>query len=123
MLRKNSLITLAFILFSVHAIAQNNYAKEIAAGYKGGVIEGLQRLDSALNFCVIGDWGRHGQYYQKIVADKLGDAIAGNGASFIISTGDNFYPNGVVSEFDRACKLLLKMCMYVMKRISTGTWL
>ena len=99
-MKKFQIFLIITILFSVDAIAQNNYAKEIAAGYRDSVIKGLQILDSSLNFCVIGDWGRHGQYYQKSVADKLADAIAGNGASFIISTGDNFYPSGVASEFD-----------------------
>ncbi|MGI8952444.1 MAG: metallophosphoesterase [Chitinophagaceae bacterium] len=93
-------VLLLLIFFSFHSFSQNNYDKEIAAGYKGGVIKNIQRLDSSLNFCVIGDWGRHGEFYQKAVADKLADAIAGIGASFIISTGDNLYPNGVVSEYD-----------------------
>lgn len=34
------------------------------------------------------------------MADKLADAIVGVSASFIISTGDNIYPNGVSSEYD-----------------------
>ena len=88
-------------LLLVRAEGQNkNYADKIKTGYKGDTITGLQALDNSLGFCVIGDWGRHGEFYQKAVADQLGDAAVGIDASFIISTGDNFYPNGVVSEFD-----------------------
>src|SRR4051794_17775157 len=93
-------VTFAIILFSFQAIGQNNYQKEIAAGYKGDSISNIKKLDSSLNFCVIGDWGRHGQATQTVVADKLADAIVGVSASFIISTGDNLYPNGVVTEQD-----------------------
>lgn len=86
------------------AIAQNaNYQKEQATGYKGIVIKGLKAV-KGLSFCVIGDWGRYGDYYQRAVADKLSSAITGVGASFIISTGDNIYPSGVISEYDPAWK-------------------
>lgn len=91
------------LLFScaLSDFAQNkNYQKEIESGYKGGIIKDIKTLDKSISFAVIGDWGRHGEYYQKEVADKLADAIIGVGASFIISTGDNIYPNGVSSKYD-----------------------
>src|SRR5580700_5993775 len=76
------------------------YQEEYASGYRGGFIEGLKVPDSALNFLVIGDWGRCGEYFQKEVADQLAKASVGADASFIISTGDNLYPDGVASIDD-----------------------
>lgn len=80
--------------------AQSNYSKEIESGYKGDTIVGLKTIKKALNFCVIGDWGRNGQYYQKEVATALGAGMVGIDGKFIISTGDNFYPKGVKSVTD-----------------------
>jgi len=92
------------IFLSVCCFGQNpNYQKEQATGYRGPVIKDLQAL-RGLSFCVIGDWGRYGDYYQKAVADQLSSAVVGINASFIISTGDNIYPRGVISEYDPAWK-------------------
>src|SRR5215471_1521888 len=100
-MKKESILLLLIFPLALHCFSQNkNYDKEIASGYRGGVIKDIQTLDRALNFVVIGDWGRHGEYYQKEVADKLADAIVGVDASFIVSTGDNIYPSGVASEYD-----------------------
>jgi len=74
--------------------------EEIVSGSHESTIPKIQQVKNGLNFCVIGDWGRHGVYYQKKVADQLGNAVAGIDASFIISTGDNFYPEGVQSVQD-----------------------
>ncbi|WP_225000291.1 tartrate-resistant acid phosphatase type 5 family protein [Cesiribacter sp. SM1] len=54
----------------------------------------------ALNFIVMGDWGRNGEDHQKEVARQMGKTAKEMGVSFVVSTGDNFYPSGVVSEFD-----------------------
>lgn len=54
----------------------------------------------ALNFLVIGDWGRNGEDYQTIVAKQMGKTADALKPGFIVSTGDNFYPKGVVSEKD-----------------------
>lgn len=93
------LVSLAFSAFSQNA----NYIKEQATGYRGSMIKNLKAV-KGLSFCVIGDWGRYGDYYQKAVAGQLSSAVVGTGASFIISTGDNIYPNGVASEYDPAWK-------------------
>ena len=53
-----------------------------------------------LNFLVMGDWGRNGADHQKKVAKQMGKTATKEHSAFIISTGDNFYPSGVVSEFD-----------------------
>jgi hypothetical protein len=54
----------------------------------------------ALQFIAMGDWGRNGADHQKQVAEQLGKTAAAINAQFIISTGDNFYPSGVISEHD-----------------------
>ncbi|WP_019989796.1 metallophosphoesterase [Rudanella lutea] len=77
-----------------------DYSSQQAAGYQLGVIPGLQTLDKALHFAVVGDWGRQGEYRQRDVALQMARAMAGLSGSFIISTGDNFYPSGVMSTQD-----------------------
>ena len=45
---------------------------------------------------IIGDWGRRGQFFQVEVADKMRNI----NHDAIISTGDNFYPEGISSASD-----------------------
>lgn len=54
----------------------------------------------ALNFLVLGDWGRRGEQDQKDVATQMGRAAEHVDARFVISVGDNFYENGVTSVND-----------------------
>ena len=58
------------------------------------------RRDSVLNFIVMGDWGRNGADHQKEVARQMDITATMYNTQFIISTGDNFYPSGVISEWD-----------------------
>ncbi|MBW3466800.1 purple acid phosphatase family protein [Arthrospiribacter ruber] len=51
-------------------------------------------------FIVIGDWGRNGDDQQLEVADQLLHQVKKYKPDFIISSGDNFYPNGVRSILD-----------------------
>lgn len=60
----------------------------------------LTRKDGALNFLAMGDWGRNGADHQKQVAEQMGKTAAEIKAQFVIATGDNFYPSGVISEHD-----------------------
>ncbi|TBO41018.1 purple acid phosphatase family protein [Pedobacter kyonggii] len=60
----------------------------------------LTKDPSSLNFIAMGDWGRNGADHQKQVAQQMGITAADVKAQFIISTGDNFYPSGVISEQD-----------------------
>jgi tartrate-resistant acid phosphatase type 5 len=60
----------------------------------------LTQKAGVLNFLAMGDWGRNGADHQKEVAAQMGKTAAAVNASFIISTGDNFYPSGVMSELD-----------------------
>jgi tartrate-resistant acid phosphatase type 5 len=54
----------------------------------------------ALNFLVVGDWGRDGTSHQREVAAQMGKAADSLGSQFVISVGDNFYTNGVQSTTD-----------------------
>jgi len=54
----------------------------------------------ALNFAIIGDWGRQGRPDQMQVAKQMGIACKKAAASFVISVGDNFYERGVTSLDD-----------------------
>ncbi|XP_021909326.1 purple acid phosphatase 17-like [Carica papaya] len=58
--------------------------------------------DGSLSFLVIGDWGRRGEYNQSQVAFQMGRMGEELDINFIISTGDNFYENGLTSEHDEA---------------------
>jgi len=60
----------------------------------------LQVKEEALHFYVLGDWGRKGEFNQKALADQMNATGALIEPEFIISTGDNFYPNGVASIYD-----------------------
>jgi tartrate-resistant acid phosphatase type 5 len=60
----------------------------------------LIKNENALNFIVMGDWGRNGADHQKQVAEQMGKTASDVKAQFIIAAGDNFYPSGVISELD-----------------------
>jgi len=49
---------------------------------------------------VIGDWGRKGLYNQSRVASQMGRIGEELGIDFVISTGDNFYENGLTGIDD-----------------------
>lgn len=51
------------------------------------------------SFFVVGDWGTGGAL-QKRVAKALKLVAGSTGTSFVVSTGDNFYPSGVTSAAD-----------------------
>ncbi|GLC46342.1 hypothetical protein PLESTB_001764800 [Pleodorina starrii] len=53
-----------------------------------------------LVFYVIGDWGRGGNANQQATARLMADVSQCMPPKFIISTGDNFYPNGLSSATD-----------------------
>ncbi|ONI31897.1 hypothetical protein PRUPE_1G337500 [Prunus persica] len=73
-----------------------------------GSVAELQRFehppkaDGSLSFLVVGDWGRRGLYNQSQVALQMG--LIGEKAEidFVISTGDNFYEDGLTGVDDPA---------------------
>ncbi|MEQ8473020.1 MAG: metallophosphoesterase [Marinoscillum sp.] len=60
----------------------------------------FREIEDAYYIYTIGDWGRKGQLGQQALADMMGKAAEVIEPEFIISTGDNFYPNGVASTQD-----------------------
>lgn len=89
------------VLFVSQAWGQTqDYRAEYAKGYRGGYIRHLESIAGALEFAVVGDWGRGGDYYQRELAAQLAKAVTGINAAFILSTGDNIYPDGVASVQD-----------------------
>jgi tartrate-resistant acid phosphatase type 5 len=88
-MKKNSIIITKFLTLTLILVCQSLFAQPT-----------LKVNHEALNFIVMGDWGRNGADHQKQVADQMGKSAEELSVDFIISTGDNFYPSGVRSEFD-----------------------
>lgn len=55
---------------------------------------------ASASFLVVGDWGREGGSNQREVAVQMGRRAEQTGARFIVTTGDNFYEDGVQSIAD-----------------------
>ncbi|GFP85754.1 purple acid phosphatase 3 [Phtheirospermum japonicum] len=62
--------------------------------------EQATRGDGTLRFLVVGDWGRKGEYNQSQVAFQMGRIGDELDIDFVVSTGDNFYDNGLKGEND-----------------------
>lgn len=90
---------ICLFVFSQCLLAQSTEKRELS-GYQQGYIQGLQKLDKSLYFLLMGDFGRYGQFYQKEVAAQMGKAAATLDAKFVVTVGDNFYPNGIRSTQD-----------------------
>ncbi|KAL6545620.1 Purple acid phosphatase 17 [Orobanche gracilis] len=58
--------------------------------------------DGTLRFLVVGDWGRKGEFNQSNVAFQMGRIGEELDIDFVISTGDNFYDNGLNGDTDPA---------------------
>ncbi|XP_021641299.2 purple acid phosphatase 8 [Hevea brasiliensis] len=58
--------------------------------------------DGSLSFLVIGDWGRRGLFNQSEVAVQMGVIGEELNIDFVISTGDNFYEDGLTGVDDPA---------------------
>lgn len=97
---KKILYTLLFLSFTGITQAQTPFEHEKSTGYSGNNIPSLVHQEDSFNFLVLGDFGRVGDYYQKEVARELGNAMVVLDGEFVISVGDNFYPNGVSSTQD-----------------------
>ncbi len=91
------LLNVLFACLGIGVHAQILVKDPKSLGKKNSIIE---KRNSALNFLVMGDWGRVGEDHQKPVAIQMGKTAAQLKAEFIIAVGDNFYPSGVISEFD-----------------------
>ncbi|KAF3432057.1 hypothetical protein FNV43_RR26796 [Rhamnella rubrinervis] len=58
--------------------------------------------DGSLSLLVVGDWGRRGSYNQSEVALQMGIIGEKLDIDFVISTGDNFYEDGLTGVDDSA---------------------
>lgn len=58
--------------------------------------------DGSLSFLVVGDWGRKGSFNQTKVAHQMGRVAEELNIDFVVSTGDNFYNDGLASISDPA---------------------
>lgn len=58
--------------------------------------------DGSLAFLVVGDWGRRGNYNQTEVAHQMGIIGEKLDIDFVVSTGDNFYEDGLTGVDDPA---------------------
>ena len=83
---------MGFVMLSSVSFAQKHPVIEYEADEK------IKK--NALRFIVLGDWGRNGEDNQKQVARDMGVVARKFKPEFIVSTGDNFYPNGVRSTRD-----------------------
>lgn len=104
-MKLNSVLFIICIFLNSSILAQNeNYLEQYKSGYRGGYIKGFKIQKRSLNFIVVGDWGRQGEYNQKEVANQMANASISIDADYVISTGDNFYPDGVQSILDAKWK-------------------
>ncbi|KAG6402656.1 hypothetical protein SASPL_134858 [Salvia splendens] len=60
------------------------------------------KADGSLQVLVVGDWGRKGDYNQAQLANQMGITTEKMDIDFVISTGDNFYEDGLTDENDAA---------------------
>ncbi|KAJ7954477.1 Purple acid phosphatase [Quillaja saponaria] len=65
-------------------------------------LEHPAKSDGSLSILVIGDWGRKGLYNQSEVAHQMGRVGKKLDIDFVISTGDNFYEDGLKGVNDPA---------------------
>ncbi len=94
-----SVLYVSFVLF-VACQSSREHFTEYHNKSNNRNLEKLEILENAFHFYVIGDWGRNGYFLQKNVASIMHQAAFLIEPEFIISTGDNFYPNGIASKSD-----------------------
>ena len=94
MKNKQWLLLVIWVILSGEARAQVDDTKTAIGD------TGVTTNNKALNFIVMGDWGRNGADHQKQVAEQMGKTAAAIGSQFVIAAGDNFYPSGVISDHD-----------------------
>ncbi|XP_073148102.1 purple acid phosphatase 8-like isoform X2 [Henckelia pumila] len=90
------------ILIIFLLIIENNYLYGKIISDKFPRFEHPAKSDGSLSIMVVGDWGRRGHYNQSDVAHQMGIIGEKMDLDFIISTGDNFYPEGLINVNDPA---------------------
>jgi acid phosphatase len=72
----------------------------LAVLFLGRLSRSEDRPAAPLTFLAIGDWGRGGEFHQRDVAAAMAAFAEKTPVRFVVSTGDNFYENGVKSVTD-----------------------
>ena len=98
--RCNAIVCGLLCVLSSLALAQSGPQVYDEAHYHQHHIRQLQETPEGLDFLVLGDWGRNGHYQQRQVAMWMDVAMQQLDGDFIVTTGDNFYSNGVASIHD-----------------------
>lgn len=88
-----------FILLGVLGCNQPNTFSNNKNNSQSG-LDSLEVLENATNFFVIGDWGRQGDFHQADLGEMMQEISKVVEPEFIVSTGDNFYADGIASVND-----------------------
>ncbi|TVU24750.1 hypothetical protein EJB05_27204 [Eragrostis curvula] len=72
----------------------------VQAGAELTRVEHTPKTEGSLSILAVGDWGRRGQFNQTLVAEQMGVMGEKLDIDFIISTGDNFYDDGIANTSD-----------------------
>ncbi|MGG9963210.1 purple acid phosphatase family protein [Ferruginibacter sp. SUN106] len=96
-MKRQSILVVTFTILIAAAVNAQVLIKDSANYVQPAT---LTTPPGALNFIAMGDWGRVGADHQKEVALQMGKTASDIKSQFTIATGDNFYPSGVISEFD-----------------------
>ncbi|KAG9458126.1 hypothetical protein H6P81_002634 [Aristolochia fimbriata] len=100
MASSSALSLLFFACFSISICVITN-SSTTAELIRGGFYQPT-KVDGSLSFLVVGDWGRRGNYNQSLVAHQMGVVGEKLGINFVVSTGDNFYDDGLKGVDDPA---------------------
>lgn len=91
-------VALLSLLQTLPLTAQNRERTHAADHVHGG--ERARAAERGISFLVVGDWGYRGQNAQRAVARRMGIVAHEIDSRFVITTGDNFYYDGVHSVDD-----------------------
>lgn len=95
----NKIMNLMFIILSFFILFNGEVINAKLTKFKEAT-----KQDGSLSLLVIGDWGRKGAFNQTLVATQMGIVGEKLDVDFIISTGDNFYDDGLTGVHDPAFK-------------------
>lgn len=98
---KKSILLVSLFVFALQIHAQQKQETKTDFLVK---MDTFVVVPQALNFIVLGDWGRKGEENQQMVADQMELVAKKAKVEFIVTTGDNIYPHGVVSTDDSQWK-------------------
>ncbi len=96
----NNRLVKIFVFFYLSALSPSCSHTQFQKKKKENSKEEYWKKEKSINFLILGDWGRNGEFHQKDVANAMALNGIKDKSNFIISTGDNFYPDGVISVDD-----------------------